>query len=652
MQIIHRIDDFLSNLFPYIKIGGGGDNNSLLVEKLEEYYSYGQYKPKVRIESGYVIVDIDTSAILSQESDYKKAIEYCNSGKFAEAEPILKSLIEKNPTNSEYFRVLGQIYSELGNQDEAINYLIDSLRWNPKNGWALLMMGNIFSRFKNDILTAMKYYDQSLKENPNDYIVVTNIGVNLLQQRKFEEAKKYFWESIKINRDYSNTHYALGVIAEKENDLQSAFYSSIEAVKLCKSQDQIYQNALSMAFDVAERIIRKKEEAKIVKKYLHKLEFDCDKKIELVEDSKILTAAKIEFAENYNREKHILRYKPSYPTIQHLILHELVHLDFVIEARKGNLNQLYYSTSENRKEFSSSIDRTIQLLTRKGISEEAIRNYTNALFDGIHRQIYNTPIDLFIEDLIYLEYAELRPYQFVSLFTMLEEGIKAVTDPKTLEVSPPDLLSKSKIYNVVSSLQFKDLFGLDLVGQFKPTTTELEQAKVFYSEYLKYKEDRKPAEEYELVLHWAQDLELDKYFQLVSEVKHQADKNNQPLRNDPYQEREMFQFQRSQEVIGTNMAVVTYMVDALQYFEKMSEDNIKKIAVEIALLGAKGFHPDKKDYALASIPNTQFSGYKILAYYYISWKLALPEMLSELQLPYNDEYKVAYAMYAKGKGKG
>ena len=97
------------------------------------------------------------------------------------------------------------------------------------------------------------------------------------------------------------------------------------------------------------------------------------------------------------------------------------------------------------------------------------------------------------------------------------------------------------------------------------------------------------------------------------------------------------------------MAVVTYMVDALQYFEKMSQDNIKKIAVEIALLGAKGFRTDKNDYTLSSIPNTQFSGYKILAYYYISWKLALPEMLPQLQLPFNDEYKVAYTMYAKGK---
>jgi len=162
--------------------------------------------------------------------------------------------------------------------------------------------------------------------------------------------------------------------------------------------------------------------------------------------------------------------------------------------------------------------------------------------------------------------------------------------------------------------------------------------------------NKQPAIEYELVKRWAIALQLDKYFSLVSEDIYRAENIDNSLERElPNAEVEMFQFQRAQEIIGTNMAVVTYMVDALQFFEKMSQDNIKKIAVEIALLGAKGFRTDKNDYTLSSIPNTQFSGYKILAYYYVSWKLALPEMLSQLQLPFNDEYKVALTMFKKEK---
>ncbi len=122
---------------------------------------------------------------------------------------------------------MGQILSDEGDPEEAINCLIDALRWDSKNGWALLMMGNIFAKFKDDVTTALKYYDQALFANPNYNIAINNIGANLMQQGKIQEAKKYFWEAIKINNQYPNTHFALGMIAEMENDLHSAFYNTV-----------------------------------------------------------------------------------------------------------------------------------------------------------------------------------------------------------------------------------------------------------------------------------------------------------------------------------------------------------------------------------------------------------------------------------------
>lgn len=46
---------------------------------------------------------------------------------------------------------------------------------------------------------------------------------------------------------------------------------------------------------------------------------------------------------------------------------------------------------------------------------------------------------------------------------------------------------------------------------------KLEQVQNFYSEYLEYRDDKEPGEEYELLLHWSKDLELDSYFELVDE---------------------------------------------------------------------------------------------------------------------------------------
>src|SRR5690606_33942048 len=104
-------------------------------------------------------------------------------------------------------------------------------------------------------------------------------------------------------------------------------------------------------FDISKKIIDTDEGKKIFKEYKSKLELECDKEIEIIVDAEIPTAAKMEFAENYNRPKHILKYKPNYPAIEHLIMHELVHLEFVIEARKEELNQLFISTQEHKSEF-------------------------------------------------------------------------------------------------------------------------------------------------------------------------------------------------------------------------------------------------------------------------------------------------------------
>lgn len=85
------------------------------------------------------------------------------------------------------------------------------------------------------------------------------------------------------------------------------------------------------------------------------------------------------------------------------------------------------------------------------------------------------------------------------------------------------------------------------------------------------------------------------------------------------------------------MAVVMFMVDAMQQFKKMSPEKIKATALEIAMLGTQGINPAKgNNYKLSNIPNKDFSGFHLSAYYYVSWAIAIPEMLSETNLPYDN----------------
>ena len=553
---------------------------------------------------------------------------------------------------------MGQILSEEGDQEEAINCLIDALRWDSKNGYALLMMGNIFAKFKEDIPTAMKYYDQALIANPNDNITINNIGANLMQQGKLAEAKKYFWEAIKIDDKYPNTHFALGMVAEMESDLQSAFYSYIKAIKTNKSKDDLFRNSVQQVFAISKQVAESEIGKKIFRQYRHKLEFEGEREIDIVQDEEIPTAAKFEFAENYEREKHLVRFNPKYPAYEHLIMHELVHLDFVIGARKNKLNQLFISNNDQKNLFIKSIESTLLKLKKIGISENSLANYSKDLFEGINRQIFNAPIDLFIEDFLFNQYAELRPLQFLSLYTMIQEGLKAVTDKKIVELSPKDVLSKSKIYNLVGAIQFQELYGFDFIKDYQATPLELKTAKDFYEEFLQYRDNKEPAEEYELVLHWAEDLKLDIYFELISEIEFRSKRmdidnllksiEEDPYgleTKDPYKEREMEKFQKAHEGSGLNMAVVMFMIDGLEFFKNKTKEEIKKIAIDIAMQGVHGYHPEKSNYRINGIKDKTFSGYHILAYYYVSWALAIPEMLAEIKLPFDEEYKTAQQFF-------
>jgi len=252
MIIIHKISDFLFDLFPKAKERG----NSLdaLREELTDYYTFGPYSPNVDIEGDLVRIEIDTSAISSQKAEFDIAVRYCEKRNFKKARPILEKLINKNPTVSEYHRILGQVYSDEGDQDKAINCLIDALRWDPRNSHALIMVGNIFARHHNDIETAMTYYGQALEVKPDDHIAMNNIGVNLMQLGRVKEAERYFDSAFRINNGYPNTLYALAMIQDKKGDYHKAFDLAIESLKKSKTNDPIYNNAVNLATDIGHKI--------------------------------------------------------------------------------------------------------------------------------------------------------------------------------------------------------------------------------------------------------------------------------------------------------------------------------------------------------------------------------------------------------------
>lgn len=670
MIIIHELNDFLYNLFP--KTRERGSSLDALREELTDFYTFGPYRPKVEIEGDFVKIEVDTSAISSQKAEFDTAVKYCEKGKFNKAKPILEKLIKKNPTVSEYHRILGQIYSDEGDQDKAINWLIDALRWDPRNSHALIMVGNIFARHHNDIETAMTYYEQSLTVKPDDHIAMNNIGANLMQLGRFKEAERYFETAFKINDNYPNTLYALAMIEDVKGDYHKAFDFAIQSMKKCNPADFLYKNAVTLATEISNKVVIQTD-IPFVREYSRKLSSESGKSVNIAEDQSIPTAAKLEIAENYNRQNHIVRFKKGSHGLAHLIMHELVHLDLTVRARKSGANFLFVSNKEHKELFIKDNESVIRKMNLEGFSDKSISDFITAVFNGMNSQIYNAPVDLFIEDFLFKTYPDLRPFQFISLFALQKEYIESVFNRQIIKYSSDFIRKANLILNIVHCLQFKDLFGYDLISSYKTTSQDMKMAKNFYQEYLQYQKNNQSLESYKLIQRWAEELKIEKYFTLIEENEYRSNPPNLPFNKEgitdlypsPLAGEGKGEGESPEEKPGLDavakqplnyegqpagqMAVVMHCLSALQYFEDKDLSEIQKVGFEIAMLGRQGIDPSNSErkYHLDSIPGKEFTGLQLLAYMYAAFQVIDPFL--DIGMNFKKEYEMAKEM-KKGKG--
>jgi len=631
-----------------------------LVAAMKAFYTVDGIAPNVQLKEGVIEVDVDTERIASRRKEYQQAVASCEAGKFETAREQLQSLVAMEPNNSEYHRLLGQVCTELDEPDPAIDHLIDALRWDPKNVHALLMMGNLQAKHRKEIDTAMRYYEAALEAEPDDNLAANNIAAQFLNLGKWTEAKTWFEKTLAIAPNYPNARHGLALALEKRGELPAAFTEATEALRYNAKRDELYRQSLAMAQRLATELVAQglgKNTVQAMCAHLHK---EGGTPVRSIADQSIGTAAKLELAENYARDEHVVRYKPEQPGVEHLELHELYHLRYIIEARAAGLNELFTAGASHRDAFMAARAKDHRRLAKLGINPENADRFLRSLFDGMNLQVFNAPVDLFIEFDMHAEHAEMRPYQFLSLARLVEEGIQATTDTRIVELAPADILSKSKVYSMTLAMLFHELYGVDRLAAFKATGLEKQQAERLYAEFKEYREDREPAEEYELVRHWAEDLKLTPFFALVNEEEYRAVQattsladqlgriEDDPLdlkNTDPERDRDMRTFQEGQAASGTNTAVVMYMVDALTHFKGQPINTIKEAATEIAMLGTQGIHPDKQGYKLHTVPGKTLSGYHLLAYYYVSFKLAMPEVLGDLQLPFDEEYGLAEQLF-------
>lgn len=512
MKLTLKRDQFLSNLFSTADINDDEDLSRAILAV------YAPVIPDISIETDRVVIILPDTSSQARENDFFRAVELCKKGKYAEAIPVFESLREALKTDSEYFRNYAQAYEEIGDHNRAVDLLIEALRFDPANRWALLLMGNIYVKYHNDLDTAYTYFEKVIEADPKNHIVLSNIGGLFLKAEKYRLAERFFKKALESNNQFPNALHGMGILNHQEERYTEALDFGSRAMRNAENGDQ-EKVFFGFMTNLSSDYIKKGLGKEALEKYKEEVRKLTSKGIRYQADNSINTEARIEIAENHKRDYHLVLYRDNVPFVDHLIAHELTHLKYIEEARREGLNKVFTSGQLEKSRFIDMMASTRKKLVDQGLIVEKIDGFIEMVFHGTNSRIYNAPIDLFIEDHIYRNIPELRPQQFLSLTSLGKLAHQSVTDPSILAMTPTSVISKIKVYNALSARHFDELYGVKTEKDYPVNRQEKELIDQFWDEFNEYRNDREAGEEYELLENWGKDLELDGYFKLMEEVQ-------------------------------------------------------------------------------------------------------------------------------------
>ena len=648
-----------------------------LRDKLLAYYTVDGYSAEVTIDGDFVKVKVDQKDLEQSQKEFNEITALCEKRQFKEAHSRLEQFLKKHSRHSEGYRILAQMEMEAGNIDKAIDIDIEALRCNPKNIWALILMGNLYSKYKDNYEIGRTYYDSVLKYSPDNFIAINNVAALMMENEDYESAIPLFEKSLEGDKKYANAYYGLAVCYYNQRENQKAFDTALKGCLLAdirSENPQVMDELHKIMLASAHAVVESTNYMNVVLGIKDEIEMKYNQKIEIVKDDTLDLSAKLEYGPTHHRDYHLIKYNPKKPFMEHLAIHEMMHLQMNLEADKVNNNKVIISNNDNVIAFRTKYAAWIKKLVNRFEHSKAM-NLVEQIHRGYMLQVMNCPLDLFVEKRMYDRYPIVRAIQLLSLMEQETYNIKAIKGSENSKFVPLDIVQNSKVMNIVTSMHFEHLFGLRFYQEYKPTRAQFDQAKDFYDEFLAY-DDYKPGEEYELVEYFMDSLHAERFmsilplsdyfddsFDRMEKTKAMRDAalgEDAPAGGNSFDGLTEEQKKNQDDFYAQNkdgedpmktMMMSMYMLGALEYFDGMDKMEIKKIAFEIAMIGTTGISPDKKSgYKVPSIPEKDFGGYQLLAYYYVSWALAIPEMLASLGLPFDTAWATAQEMWKKKKG--
>ena len=440
--------------------------------KLADFYGFLPDSAGVVIDKDAVVLSWpDTSSTNKAEAERlaQKAAQRAKRGEHGKARDILKAALELDPSLTDARRDLAMVCVETGDMNEAKNHLIEVLKLNPNDAWALVILANNYVREDEDFETAKRFLRRALELKPDDPWAMNSLAAVLTQTGDAEEGMKLCDEILRKHPGFAIPYMNKTLWLVKEQKFAEAASVLREMFKCDEAQDARAATAFAQGRSTYVKVqnfianTKRSQSEVLVDQLAAKVGELSGFPVKVTTGPlEALVAAKIAMAWKHGADHHLLTIREGdIPEIlkDHHALHELNHVLMETEARKAGANRWFMTTPDSRNAAFASMEKEVKQMQRKGYEPEAIAQGVNQLYHGAVGFLYNCPLDMLIEQRIRRDYPQLEEVQFCGVAQLAHDALSVTMRKDLRDFVPPTLQRINDTLNGAYALFVDDLFG-------------------------------------------------------------------------------------------------------------------------------------------------------------------------------------------------
>ena len=171
----------------------------------------------------------NTNCLSPSQSVMDNILEYCQNGRYNEAEKLAVTITQRFPKYQFGWKVLGVVFEATGKKSEAINANQKSVSLAPKDTEAHYNLGNTLKEL-GKLDEAVASYMQAIVLKPDYAEAHMNLGSTLKELGRLEEAETSLTQAIALKPDYPEVHYNLANTLKELGRLDEAEASYTQAI--------------------------------------------------------------------------------------------------------------------------------------------------------------------------------------------------------------------------------------------------------------------------------------------------------------------------------------------------------------------------------------------------------------------------------------